>query len=201
MPYVPGGIIFLEMCLISSLITRAWSTFFTQHDLEIQYHPGLQMSWVTKLTVTNCLLSISPGKNLAFEYPLSSLSIMWPSPRYWEGKSLQLRASIQESHTLREGWLKVTLRSTVFTWMRNALSGSRIAWWFQRTMVYVRRYLIKLTSPNIPSTHAAQRCIMIWRHNPVGPVWNTRLLAMLQNVTRVEGSTLIIWGLRDYCNI
>jgi hypothetical protein len=34
-------------------------------------------------------------------------------------------------------------------------------WWLQRTMVCARRYLMKLTLPNIPSTQAAQRCIMI----------------------------------------
>jgi hypothetical protein len=51
--------------------------------------------------------------------------------------------------------MKVTLRSTVFAWMRKALSGSRIVWWFQRTMVYTRRYLMELTLPNIPSTQAA----------------------------------------------
>jgi hypothetical protein len=56
---------------------------------------------------------------------------------------LQLRASICV--------LKVTLKSIVFVWMREALSGSRIVWWFHRTMVCA----------NIPSTQAAQRCIMI----------------------------------------
>jgi hypothetical protein len=39
-----------------------------------------------------------------------------------------------------------------FAWMRKALSGSMIVWWFQRTMVCARRYLMKFTLPNIPST-------------------------------------------------
>jgi hypothetical protein len=39
-----------------------------------------------------------------------------------------------------------------FAWMRKAPSGSRIIWWFQRTMVYAKRYLMKLILPNIPST-------------------------------------------------
>jgi hypothetical protein len=43
-----------------------------------------------------------------------------------EGRSLQLKAAVRESHTLRGGWLKVTLRSTAFAWMRKELSSSRI---------------------------------------------------------------------------
>jgi hypothetical protein len=82
--------------------------------------------------------------------------------------TLVLRGEIIVAQSIDTGVTHIKRRLTegdpkvnYFTWIRETLSGSRIVWWFQRTMVYARRYLMKLTLPNIPSTQAAQRCITI----------------------------------------
>jgi hypothetical protein len=77
------------------------------------------------------------------------------------GETIVAQSSVEGVAHIKRRLTEGDPKVVVFMWMRKALFGSWTIWWFQRTMSYTRRYSMKLIHPNIPSTLAVQRCIMI----------------------------------------
>jgi hypothetical protein len=144
---------------------RRWLELIKDYDLDIHYHLG-KAKMVADALSRRAHCNHLPAIGISGEE--SSIQVSSIMAQYNVTLTLVLRGEIIVAQSIDMGVTHIKRRLTegdpkvnYFTWIRETLSGSRIVWWFQRTMVYARRYLMKLTLPNIPSTQVAQRCITI----------------------------------------
>jgi hypothetical protein len=144
---------------------RRWLELIKDYDLEIHYHPG-KMNVVADALSRKAYCNHLPTVGISGEeFRVRVSPIM---AQYNVTITSVLRGEIIAAQRIDTGVAHIKRRLTkgdpkvnYFTWMRKALFGSRIVWCFQRTMGCARRYLMRLTLPNIPSTRVARRCIMI----------------------------------------
>jgi hypothetical protein len=184
---------------------RRWLELIKDYDVEIHYHPGKANMVVDALShKAHCshlpAICISREESSVWVFPIMA--------QYNVALTPVLRGKIITAHSIDTGVAHIKRRLTEGDPKVNYFHVDKeCTLWFKdrlvvpKNMICTRRYLMNLTLPNIPSTQAAQSCIMIWRNISGGPIWNARLLAMLRNVTCVEGSRRIIWGMQDYCNL
>jgi hypothetical protein len=144
---------------------RRWLKLIKDYDLAIHYHPG-KVNVVADALSCKAHCNYLPAVSISREE--SSVRITHIMTQYNVTLTPVLRGEIITAQSSDEGIAHIKKRLTegdpkvnCFHVMRKALSGSRIVWWFQRTMSRARRYLMKLTLSNIPSTRAAQRYIRI----------------------------------------
>jgi hypothetical protein len=137
---------------------RRWLELIKDYNLEVHYHAdnaNVVADALSRKAHCNYISAISiTGEESIIRVPLDMA-------QYNVTLTSLLRGEIIVAQSNDEGVTHIKRRLTVSMWMRKALFGSRTVWWFQRTMSYARRYLMKLILLSTPSNPTAQRCIMI----------------------------------------
>jgi hypothetical protein len=151
---------------------RRWLELIKDYDLDVHYHPGkanVVADALSRKAHYNYLpIVYITGKESSIRVPSDMAQYNVTLTPLLRGEIIAAQSNDEGVTHIKRRLTEVILRSTVSMWMRNALFGSMTMWWFQRTMNYTRRYSMKLILPNISSTPAAQRCIMIRKHNSGG---------------------------------
>jgi hypothetical protein len=110
---------------------RRWLELIKDHDLEIHYHPGKANVVIDALSHKahcNYLPTVSiSGEESSIHIPPSRALYNVTLTPVLKGEIIAAQSSDEGVAHIKEGWLKVTLRSTVFVWMRKAPSSSCIA--------------------------------------------------------------------------
>jgi hypothetical protein len=133
---------------------RRWLVLIKDYNLQIHYHP-IKANVVADALSQKGHCNYLPAVSISGEESSVRLSLIMA--QYNVTLTPVLRGEIITTQGINTGVAQIKRRA----WITKALPGSRIVWWFQRTMVCARRYLMKLTLPKIPSTQAPQRWIMI----------------------------------------